>query len=162
MKLPKGPQTPALLQMLQFIFNPMPWMESCAKRYGDIFTIKLNQPAILVSNPEALQQILTKDTQEFEAPSDWNTVFEAMLGKNSVIIVSGEVHRRQRQLLMPPFHGDRMRTYGQVMSQVTEEIIDKWQVDKTIDVRSQMQAITLRVIACKLYLDYTREKERKN
>ncbi|OUL36775.1 cytochrome P450 [Nostoc sp. T09] len=146
MKLPNGPQSPALVQMLQWIFRPMPFMEDCAQRYGDIFTLQLNPSIVFVSNPQALQQILTSDTKEFAAPSDWNTVFEPMLGKNSVITVSGEVHRRQRQLLMPPFHGDRMRTYGEVINKVTEEVISQWQIDKPFCVRSAMQIITMRVI----------------
>lgn len=124
----------------------MAFMEACAKRYGDIFTMQLNPPVVFVSNPQALQQILTSDTKEFAAPSDWNTVFEPMLGKNSVITVSGEVHRRQRQLLMPPFHGDRMRTYGQVINDVTQEVISQWQIDQPFCVRSAMQKITMRVI----------------
>jgi len=57
MKLPQGPQTPALVQMLQWIASPMSFMETCAKRYGDIFTMQLNGPAVFVSNPQALQQI---------------------------------------------------------------------------------------------------------
>ncbi|MCV3212601.1 cytochrome P450 [Plectonema radiosum NIES-515] len=60
--------------------------------------------------------------------------------------VSGEVHRRQRQLLMPPFHGDRMRTYGQAISNITEQIISQWQVDKSFTVRLAMQTITMRTI----------------
>lgn len=146
MKLPNGPQIPALVQMLQWIFSPMSLMEACAKRYGDIFTMRLNRPVVFVSNPKALQQILTSDTKDFEAPSDWNTVFEPMLGKNSVINVSGEVHQRQRQLLMPPLHGERMRTYGQAIADVTEQIISQMQVDKPFDVRYTTQAITLRVM----------------
>ncbi|MDZ7961214.1 MAG: cytochrome P450 [Aulosira sp. DedQUE10] len=146
MKLPNGPKSPAFIQMLQWIFQPMPFMAACAKRYGDIFTMQLNPPIVFVSNPQALQQILTSDTKEFTAPNDWNTVFEPMLGKNSVITVSGEVHRRQRQLLMPPFHGDRMRTYGQVINDVTEQVISQWQIDKPFCVRSAMQIITMRVI----------------
>ncbi|MBD2359486.1 cytochrome P450 [Tolypothrix sp. FACHB-123] len=146
MKLPNGPKYSAFVQMLQWIFQPMPFMEACAKRYGDIFTMQLNAPVVFVSNPQALQQMLTSDTKEFEVPSDFNTVFEPMLGKNSVITVSGEVHRRQRQLLMPPFHGDRMRTYGQVINQVTEQVISQWQIDKPFCIREAMQIITMRVI----------------
>ncbi|BAY24074.1 cytochrome P450 [Calothrix sp. NIES-2100] len=146
MKLPNGPKYSAFVQMLQWIFQPMPFMEACAKRYGDIFTMQLNAPVVFVSNPQALQQMLTSDTKEFEAPSDFNTVFEPMLGKNSVITVSGEVHRRQRQLLMPPFHGDRMRTYGQVINHVTEQVISQWQIDKPFYIREAMQIITMRVI----------------
>ncbi|AFY34152.1 cytochrome P450 [Calothrix sp. PCC 7507] len=146
MKLPKGPQSPALVQMLQWIFRPMPFMAECAERYGDIFTMQLNGPVVFTCNPQALQQMLTSDTKEFTAPRDWNMVFEPMLGKNSLITVDGEVHRRQRQLLMPPLHGDRMRTYGQVINDVTEQVISQWQIDKPFCVRSAMQAITMRVI----------------
>ncbi|MUG98436.1 cytochrome P450 [Scytonema sp. UIC 10036] len=145
-KLPNTVRTPGLIQILHWILSPMGQMEACAKRYGDIFTLNLMRPVVFVSNPQALQQILTSDTKEFEAPSDWNTVFEPMLGKNSVITLSGEAHRRQRQLLMPPFHGDRMKVYGQVMSQVTEEVMSQWQIDKPFSVRNAMQAIALRVI----------------
>jgi len=146
MKLPQGPQTPALVQMLQWIASPMSFMEACAQRYGDIFTMQLNGPAVFVSNPQALQQILTNDTKEFEAPSDWNTVFEPMLGKHSVITLSGEAHQRQRQLLLPPFHGERMRAYGEVIADITEQIISQWENGKPFCVRSAMQAITLRVM----------------
>ncbi|MBW4503657.1 MAG: cytochrome P450 [Scytonema hyalinum WJT4-NPBG1] len=107
---------------------------------------QLNSPVVFVSNPQALQQILSSDTKEFETPSDWNTPFEPMLGKHSVITLTGEAHRRQRQLLLPPFHGDRMRTYGQVIGDIAEQIISQWQVDKPFDVRSAMQGITLRAI----------------
>lgn len=132
--------------MLQWVFSPMSFMEACTKRYGDIFTLQLSRPVVFVSNPAAMQQMLTSDTKEFEAPSDWNTPFEPMLGKNSVITLSGKAHQRQRQLMMPSFHGDRMRTYGQVIGDITEEISSQWQIDKPFSARSAMQAITMRVI----------------
>ncbi|MEC4817261.1 MAG: cytochrome P450 [Scytonema sp. PMC 1069.18] len=146
MSLPKGPQSPSLIQRIQFILSPMSLMDACTKRYGDIFTLQLNQPIVFVSNPQAIQQILTSDTKEFEAPSDWNTPFEPTLGKHSVITLSGEAHRRQRQLMMPSFHGDRMKTYGEVISKVTEEVINQLQIGQPFSVRDAMQAITLRVI----------------
>ncbi|MBW4594338.1 MAG: cytochrome P450 [Brasilonema angustatum HA4187-MV1] len=146
MKLPNGPQTPGLVQMLQWVFSPMSFMEACTKRYGDMFTLQLSRPVVFVSNPAAMQQMLTSDTKEFEAPSDWNTPFEPMLGKNSVITLSGKAHQRQRQLMMPSFHGDRMRTYGQVIGDITEEISSQWQIDKPFCARSAIQAITLRVM----------------
>ncbi|MBF2066898.1 MAG: cytochrome P450 [Calothrix sp. C42_A2020_038] len=150
MTLPNGPQTPAVVQMLQWVATPMSFMEDCAKRYGDIFSLQLNMPLVLVSNPQALQQILTSDTKEFAAPSDLNSMFEPMLGKNSVITVSGEIHKRQRQLLTPPFHGERMHNYAQTISNITQEVIQSWQVNQSINqpvcIRSAMQSITLRVI----------------
>ncbi|MBN3896079.1 MAG: cytochrome P450 [Nostoc sp. NOS(2021)] len=149
MKLPNGPQIPALLQMVRWIANPMSFMEACAKRYGEIFTIRLERnspPLVIVSNPQALQQILTNDTKELEAPGDMNGPFESLLGKHSVITISGAEHQRQRQLLMPPFHGERMRNYSQVITDVTKQVISQYQIGKPFNIRSATQAITLRVI----------------
>jgi|UPI0004AF6667 cytochrome P450 len=142
--LPNGPATPAIVQTLQWIISPISLMEACAKQYGDIFTLKLDEPIVFVSHPQALQQILTRDTQDLEAPGE--PLFEPLLGTQSVITLSGQPHWRQRQLLMPPFHGERMRTYGEVIAKVTQEIISQWQPNIPFCVRTAMQAITLRVI----------------
>lgn len=132
--------------MLRFILNPMSFMEACAKRYGDIFTLQLKTPVVLVSNPQAIQQILTSDTKEFTAPSTGNKPFEPLMGKHSVIMASGAAHRRQRQLLMPPFHGDRMRLYVNTISEITDKIMSRQQVGKPFCVREAMQSITMRII----------------
>lgn len=145
MKLPNGPKTPALIQQLRFILFPMSFLEECTKRYGDIFTLRLTYISIvMVSNPKALEKLL--NGKEFIAPGDANKVIEPVVGSSSVITISGEKHRRQRQLLMPPFHGDRMRTYGETINNVTQEIITDWEVGKPFNVREAMQKITLRVI----------------
>lgn len=146
MKLPNGPQAPKLVQMLRWVTSPMAFMEACAKRYGDIFTLRLSVPVVFVSNPQALQQILTSDTKQFESPGDINKMFEPLLGRHSVITLSGEAHQRQRQLLLPPFHGERMRTYGQVIADVTKQVSSQWQIGKPFCVRSAMQTLTMRVV----------------
>ncbi|GET35743.1 cytochrome P450 [Microseira wollei] len=149
MKLPPGPKTPAMLQMIQWIARPMQFMEECAKRYGDIFTARVAtglMPVVFVSNPQALQEILTGDTKQFEAPGESNKIMEPLLGKQSVIGLSGDRHRRQRQLIMPPFHGERMRTYGEVIGDVTEQVMNQWQKGLPFCVRTSTQAITLRVM----------------
>lgn len=149
MKQPNGPQTPPLLQMFQWIAQPMQFMEACAKDYGDIFTARVGSgfvPVVFVSNPQALQEILTGDTKQFEASDDSNKILEPLLGKQSVITLSGDRHRRQRQLMMPPFHGERMRTYGQVISDITEQVANQWEINQPFCVRTSTQAITLRVM----------------
>ncbi|MBE9214619.1 cytochrome P450 [Plectonema cf. radiosum LEGE 06105] len=146
MKLPNGPQTPSFIQTFQFILNPLSMMENCARRYGDIFTLNLKSPVVFISNPQALQQILTNDTKDFSAPSKGNKAFEPLMGKHSVIMASGDRHRRQRQLLMPSFHGDRMRCYAETIDRVTSQIMNQWEVGQQFSVRDGMQAITMRVI----------------
>ncbi|TAF09222.1 MAG: cytochrome P450 [Nostocales cyanobacterium] len=149
MHLPTGPQTPAFLQILRWVFSPMSYMEACAKTYGDTFSLKLDtnsDPIFFTSNPQAIQQILTSDTKELEAPGELNSLFEFLLGKKSVITISGAEHQRQRQLMMPPFHGERMRSYSQVITDVTAKVINQYQVGETLNIRSITQDITLRVI----------------
>jgi cytochrome P450 len=144
MQLPNGPQTPALWQMLHWIAHPFSYMNSCAQRYGGIFTTppgKHFSPVVFVSHPQAIQHILTSDAKEYDAPGEQNGLFEPFLGKQSVIAVSGERHRRQRQLMMPPFHRERMRAYGQLIGDITEQVINQWQMGKPFSVRSFMQTL---------------------
>jgi cytochrome P450 family 110 len=150
MQLPPGPQTPAVVQLMRWIFSPMSFMDECTRCYGDIYTLNLDNKLpklVFVSNPQALQQILTQDTRtDFHAPGDLNHIFQSLLGDNSVICLSGTQHQRQRQLMMPPFHGDRMRTYSSVINQVTTETLAQVQIGQTFDVQASTQAITLQVI----------------
>jgi cytochrome P450 len=81
-------------------------------------------PAVVFSNPQALQIILTNDdSKEFDAPGERNVIFEPLLGAQSVIGLNGDRHRRMRQLMMPPFHGERMRSYGQLITDITDEVM---------------------------------------
>lgn len=110
MKLPPSPSALPFVQMLQWIARPMALMEACTRAYGDIFTLQIGKdfaPVVFVSNPQALEEILS-NSQHFDAPGEFNEIFQPFLGKHSVISLSGARHQRQRQLLMPPFHGERM------------------------------------------------------
>lgn len=147
MRLPDGPQTPPFLQLLHWVSRPLDFLESCAQRYGDPFTVQLSgpEPIVFFSDPGAIREIFTADAVQFEAGQS-NSLLLPLLGDNSLLILDGDRHQRQRRLLMPPFHGDRMRTYSQLICQVTEQVISQWQVSKPFAVRSSMQEITLRVI----------------
>ncbi|MEO1429877.1 MAG: cytochrome P450 [Cyanobacteria bacterium J06633_8] len=158
MKLPNGPQYPSFIQTMQFILDPLSILEKAAKRYGDIFTLRLKSPVVFISNPQALQQILTNDTKDFSAPSEGNKPFEPLMGKNSVIMASGKAHRRQRKLLMPSFHGDKVRSYVEVINQVTSEVMSSWEVGKNFDIRDGMQAITMRIIMQAVFGIYEGER----
>jgi hypothetical protein len=74
MQLPPGPQTPAFIQLTRWIFSPMSFMDECVRRFGDMYTLNMGKNnLVFVSNPEALQQLLTQDTRaDFHAPGDLN------------------------------------------------------------------------------------------
>ena len=136
--------------MLQWITMPFSFMRGCSDRYGDRFTVSLSQrlpPVVFFSNPKALQVIMTSDDSElFDSPGDLNTLLEPLLGTQSLMGLSGDRHRRMRQLLMPSFHGERMRSYGQLIRDITEEVMRERVAGKAFPVRKSMQKISMRVI----------------
>src|ERR1700736_3660257 len=150
MPLPDGPKSPDAWQMLQWATTPFSFMRRCRQRYGDRFTVTLSQrlgPMVFFSNPEALQVILTGDDSElFGAPGELNALVEPLLGSQSLIGLSDNRHRRMRQLLMPSFHGERMRSYGQLIRDITEEVMSQWGAGESFPVRKSMQKISMRVI----------------
>ncbi len=150
MSLPPGPKTPAIWQMIYWIVRPFAFMRQAAQAYGDSFTARLGSkfaPIVFLSHPQALQTLLTSDdAKTFESPGEINALFEPLLGTQSVIGLSGDRHRRMRQLLMPPFHGERMRSYEQIIGNITTDIIRSWPMGQTVSVHAAMQAISMRVI----------------
>jgi len=125
-------------------------MRSCRHRYGDRFTVTLSQrvgPIVFFSSPDALQVILGgEDSELFDAPGELNTLVEPLLGPQSLMGLSGNRHRRMRQLLMPSFHGERMRSYGQLIRDITEEVMSELVAGNVFPVRKSMQKISMRVI----------------
>jgi cytochrome P450 family 110 len=150
MSLPDGPKSPDAWQMLQWVTRPFSFMRSCKHRYGDRFTVTLSQklgPLVFFSHPEALQAILTGDDSDlFDAPGELNVLVEPLLGPQSLIGLSGNRHRRMRQVLMPSFHGERMRSYGQLIRNITEEVLSELVAGEAFSVRKSMQKISMRVI----------------
>ena len=147
-KLPDGPKTPAFLQQLHWIANPVGYLEqTAAEGYGDIFMAGVNENfPVFVSNPQALQQIFTNDTKQFTAPGDLNTHLQPLVGDYSLFMLSGKGHQRQRKLLMPPFHGDRMRSYGKLICNIAEQVMSQLPPGKPFKARIAMQEISLQVI----------------
>ncbi|MDF5716587.1 MAG: cytochrome P450 [Rhizonema sp. NSF051] len=145
--LPDGPKMPAFLRRMKFLFQPLEYMEDFAKVYGDNFTIwNRNGPSTIVfSHPQALQQIFAATSDQFDIGKT-NIGLQYLLGANSLILQDGIRHQRQRQLLTPPFHGERMRAYGENIREITQQVTKEWRIGQPFKIRASMQEITLRVI----------------
>src|ERR671920_292938 len=70
----------------------------------------------------------------------------AMLGERSVLLLDGSEHLRQRKLMLPPFHGKRLKTYEQTMQDATDRAVDSWPLDRPFSLMPSMQSLTLDVI----------------
>jgi len=144
---PAGPRTPSVVQVVRWLRQPIPFLESCARRYGDVFTLRFPayDPIVLFSAPAAVKEIFGGDPELLRA-GEANVVVAPMVGNDSVLLADGARHRRKRRLLMPPFHGERMQLYGEVMRAITDRAIDAWPIGRPFPVHKETQSITLDVI----------------
>ncbi|QSJ14787.1 cytochrome P450 [Nostoc sp. UHCC 0702] len=150
MQLPNRIKTPSLLQKIQWIFDPMGYMESSAQQYPDLFTgevVGFGNTLVFVSHPQAMQQILTSQKSKFAADGQLNQILQPILGEYSLIMLGGAPHKRRRQLLMPSFHGDRMRAYGQLFYDIAAKVFNQLPIDQTFQARDATQEISLQVIS---------------
>jgi cytochrome P450 len=147
MKLPQGPETNPLIQLLAWISDPLGYLDRCAKRYGDIFTLRIAgfEPLVIISNHQAIQEIFSVDSKKFDAGRS-NSIVRFLVGDNSLLLLDGDRHKRDRKLLMPSFHGEKVKSYAQIICQITEEIASQWQINRPFLARNVTQDITLEVI----------------
>jgi cytochrome P450 family 110 len=149
MKVLPSRSIPAFQQLFRWILNPLEYLHEHDRECGDIFTVNLSGAftgVVLTSSPQAIQQILTNDTKQLSAPGSSNQTLKPFLGDRGVILLDGQEHRQRRQLLMPQFHGDKVRAYTDAIQEITREVMQEWQVGDTLNVREEMQKITLSVI----------------
>ena len=148
-KLPNITKVPVLLQTIQAMFDQFGLQERYCQKYGDIFYTPKSSlfPAyVIFSNPQGIEQVFTADPNSFEISKQTTAPVRLLLGDYSLALLDGIEHKRQRKLLMPPFHGERMKSYGQTIRDVTEKIISQWEVGQSICLRDYTQEISLRVI----------------
>jgi cytochrome P450 len=145
--LPAGPSAPRPLQTLRWIFRPGAMLEDCRRRYGDMFTLRIAHEGIWVflAHPDAVRQVFTGDPRLLHA-GEANVVLLPMLGHHSVLLLDEAAHMSQRKLMLPSFHGRRMRGYERTMADVARAEIERWPLGEPHAVRPAMQRITLEVI----------------
>jgi cytochrome P450 len=143
---PPGPRTPAALQTLEWVLRPVGLMERCQAEYGDLFTLRLG-PArvVMMSDPAHVRQVFQGNPTTLRM-GDINGLFRAILGSHGLLLADGAEHMRQRKLMLPPFHGDRMRSYGRTMEEIAEREVSSWPVSEPFQLLPRIQSITVDVI----------------
>src|SRR5215216_2108078 len=146
-ELPPGPTAPRALQTARWIARPAAFMEDAQRRYGDMFTLKIANEGtwVFISGPDAVKQIFTGDPRLLHA-GEANIVLLPVLGSHSVLLLDDDAHMAQRKLMLPPFHGERMRGYEETMAGVAAREIERWPAGEPLSSWPTMQAITLEVI----------------
>jgi cytochrome P450 len=146
-ELPPGPSTPRPLQTMRWIARPGAMLEDCRRRYGDMFTLRIANEGtwVFLAHPDAVKEVFTGDPRVLHA-GEANVVLLPVLGHHSVLLLDEAAHMSQRKLMLPSFHGERVRSYEDTMTAVARAEIDRWPLGAPHAVRPAMQRITLEVI----------------
>jgi len=147
MALPPGPQLPSPLITWNWFRRPYPFLDECSARFGDVFTVRLLglPPLVFFSNPEHVRAVFSDDGETLAAGA-FNRSLAPLLGDRSVLMVDGRAHLRKRKLLLPPFHGERMHSYGADMIEIVEQAIERLPRGRPFALHGVMQDITLEII----------------
>ncbi len=145
--LPPGPTAPPLLQAMRWIQWPLPFLDECERSCGETFTLRLPSapPIVFFTHPDAIKTIFTGDEEDLRA-GEANYRLAPILGRHSLLLLDGSEHLRERRLLQPPFHGDRMLAYGTVMRDIAARAVERWPIGRPFPLHAEMQGVTLDVI----------------
>jgi cytochrome P450 len=143
--LPAGPKQSPVRQLIEMGARPFTFLDRCRRDYGEVFSLRIfgQGPFVLIGDGEAVRWIFSQPRSAFTHVND---LVGIVIGDRSVLFMDGEEHRRERHLLMPVFHGERMRSYGSVMSEAAQRELAQWPGHDTVIVRPGMARITLEVI----------------
>ena len=147
MTLPPEPTEPPAVQTVRWAFRPIAFLESCRRRYGDAFSVSFlgfESPMVMISNPRAIKALYTSG--ESGLPPGRSFALEPVMGPRSVLLLEGAEHLSRRKLMLPPFHGERMRAYESVIAEAVSAEIESWPLEAPFPIHPRMQAVTLEVI----------------
>ena len=147
MALPPGPRAPATVNTARLVVRPLESLLGWHRRYGDLFTVRflLFGTGVYVADPEGIRQLFTGDQSDLYA-GEANEPLSPVLGKNSVLILDGAEHMRQRKLLLPPFQGAAVAQWREVIREIAEAEVARWRTGDEIVARERMRALTFDVI----------------
>lgn len=146
-RLPAGPRWPRLVQTQMVWRRLKAFDERWNRRYGDVFTIKALPwgTAVMIRDREMIKEIFTGDPSVFHA-GEGNDMLAPVLGHQSVLVLDEDQHMQTRKRLLPPFHGEAVRIYGQAVEEIVRAEVARWPIGEPFALHPRMREVTLEVI----------------
>jgi cytochrome P450 family 135 len=145
--LPAGPSEPPSVQTLRWLLRPISFLESSRRRFGDTFSVRFlgfRTPMVMLSDPDAIRALYADP--EHGLPAGRTLALLPILGPGSLLLLEGRDHLVRRRLMLPPFHGQRMRAYESTVREVVAREVESWPDGEPFALHPRMQRVTLDVI----------------
>jgi cytochrome P450 len=144
--LPPGPSVPAAIQMMATWTRPVASLERL-RRYGKRITVQLpfQPPFVMLWDPADIKELFTASPTAVH-PGAGANILAPIVGHNSVILLDEGAHMEQRKLMLPAFHGERMKKLLGVMAELAEREVASWPTDEPVTLHPRLQRVTLEII----------------
>lgn len=146
-KLPPGPRMPRLMQSRRWSREPLPFLEQCRTRYGATFTLRLRHLGtwVILADPEDVKRVFSADTDDLGVGVP-NLALRPVLGAHSVMLSEEPEHMARRKLMLPRFHGERMREDAEAMTELARREVRAWPEGEPFELWPRMQELTQEVV----------------
>ena len=128
MVLPPGPRAPAAWQTIGWTVRPAAFLQRVHERFGDPVTLRTfwtDEPMVMFSHPDSVREIFRLDPAVAPAGQSWEFL-RPFAGEHSILVLDGEEHLRERRLIQTPFHGERMRAFEPLVSELAQRELAGW------------------------------------
>ncbi|MFI9401532.1 cytochrome P450 [Nocardia sp. NPDC052316] len=145
---PPGSRLPGIVQSILFQVDRQRFVPALARRYGDVFTLRIPpfaDHAVVFSRPEHIKEIFAGNPHDLHA-GEGNQILGHVMGSHSLLLTDEDEHARARRLLMPAFNGSALRAYRDLVADIAVAEIDRWTPGSTLVTLDRMNALTLEVI----------------
>jgi cytochrome P450 len=147
MALPPEPAMSPMRQTLAWSFRPLGFLDRCRRELGDSFSITFlgfERPMVMISDPTAIKALYREPKHGL--PPGRNIFLEPILGSRSLLLLEGADHLAHRKLMLPAFHGERMRSLEPMVAAIVDAEVGSWPLGREFPLHPHMQAVTLEVI----------------
>lgn len=130
--------------------DPINYLTNLTREYGDLVHFRvLGRDTYLLNHPEYIKEVLVKRQNLFTKTPTLQRA-KRLFGEG-LLTSEGDFHTRQRRLIQPAFHRDRLRKYGAIMTDYALQARERWTGGGEIDMQREMMRLTLGIVARALF-----------
>jgi cytochrome P450 family 135 len=143
---PEPVSAPMAWQTLRYGLDPEGFFADAQQRHGDVFSMRvLRENWTVLGDPAAVKETFSLGPDEANS-GEANLALRPLIGTRNLLLLDGQEHLARRKLLLPPFHGERMRAYEETIKQAADVEFAGLTLDRPVAVMPSMQSLTFAVI----------------
>ena len=142
--MPSGPKG-MLRTAAKIVRDPFTFYDALKQEYGETFTLHTpNGTVVVAASPETAKQVFSADPTHFKPFAA--SAIGPILGENSLLTLQGKRHKRERKLLMPAFHGARMRDWAETIVSASQATFERLEEGEEFRVHELTNRLSLELI----------------